>query len=168
MMCLLWILFIPQMPFDDAINFKEVVYVWQRTVKTTSTGIVWQKDSWLYKKKQKGDCSQCNQLFWAILWQVSHILDGCSCGGRESLLISSRNWAGYGDSLLGTVLVFAFLSEWRSCSLAPASFVPQYIFKDITSQESLEGAAWCRLSLQQASHLSHFRMVRLLIFHWTS
>lgn len=45
----------------------------------------------------------------------------------------------YVVSLLGTVLVFAFLSEWGGCSLAPASFILQHNFKDITSQGSPEG-----------------------------
>lgn len=46
------------------------------------------------------------------------------------------------DWLLGTVLVFAFLSEWGGCRLTPASFILQYNFKDITAQGRLEGVMY--------------------------
>lgn len=65
----------------------------------------------------------------------------------------------YVVSLLGTVLVFAFLSEWGGCSLAPASFILQHNFKDITREP---GGRHHDVSLQWVSHLSHLRWSKML------
>lgn len=64
--------------------------------------------------------------------------------------------------LLWTVLVFAFMSAWVGCSLAPASFIPQYNFKDITSRGSLEGG---RVMYHYSGHhIFHQRQVGRFIF----